>query len=241
MEWFENWFDSDYYHLLYKERDQGEAIFFIDNLLFLLKHDKKAKILDLACGKGRHAIYLSNKGYQVTGLDLSVNNINYACKNKHNNSSFFVHDMRKCFRENYFDIVLNLFTSFGYFEKEKDHQEVIKHIAKSLKPDGVLVIDFMNSKEVMKNLILEEFKMLDQVEFKMQRFIKHGFIIKQINVKDKNKNNTYIEKVKALSLSDFQYYLNTAGLEVINLFGDYKLNTFDEESSERLIIVARKT
>lgn len=239
-EWFANWFDSAYYHILYKERNQEEAKFFLDNLVAYLKPVNNAHILDLACGKGRHAFYLSTNGYRITGVDLSSNSIDHACQYETEDLAFFVHDMRKPFRVNYFDFVLNLFTSFGYFDNEKDHEESIKHMAKSLKPGGLVVIDFMNSARVIKNLVKEEFKSVEELEFQIQRCTREGFLFKQIDVLDKGKKSTYLEKVKALVLNDFENYFLSSGLQVINLFGDYELNTFDVENSERLIIVGKK-
>ena len=238
-QWYEEWFNSEYYHLLYDERNHKEAKFFIDNLITYLKPPKNTQILDLACGKGRHSIYLSNE-YSVTGIDLSANSIQHACQFKSEKLSFFVHDMRKQFRVNHFDLVLNLFTSFGYFELEKDNQDIVKCIAKSLKPDGIMIIDFMNSKKVIKNLVEEEFKTINKTEFHIQRWVKNKFIIKQIEVKENGKSCFYQESVKVLTLKNFEKYFKSAGLEIIDLFGDYQLNIFDEDQSGRLILVAKK-
>src|SRR3989344_5362829 len=123
-EWFECWFDSPYYHVLYKNRDFTEAELFIDNLVQLIKPSKSNRILDLACGKGRHAIYLNKKGFDVTGIDLSEKSIECAKISGNETLHFYTHDMRKLFRSNYFDIVLNLFTSFGYFEQEREDNAV---------------------------------------------------------------------------------------------------------------------
>src|SRR6185295_11720123 len=102
-QWFEAWFDSPYYHVLYKQRDEPEAQAFLDNLIKLLKPPKTARILDVACGRGRHALYLNKKGYQVFGFDLSKKNIDYNKQFENNNLQFFVHDMREAFRVNYFE------------------------------------------------------------------------------------------------------------------------------------------
>ena len=109
-EWFEDWFDSPYYHLLYKNRDYSEAESFIDNLISFLKPEEGSRFLDLGCGKGRHSIYLNKKGFDVTGIDLSENSIAAAKEFENEQQNFYVHDMRKLFRTNYFDCVVNLFT-----------------------------------------------------------------------------------------------------------------------------------
>src|SRR5690606_8758177 len=114
-EWFKDWFNSPYYHLLYNHRDENEAIFFLDNLIAKLQPKPDARILDLACGRGRHAVYLRTKGFDVTGVDLSPENIRLAATTAGERLHFYVHDMRYLLLSNYFDLVLNLFTSFGYF------------------------------------------------------------------------------------------------------------------------------
>ena len=113
--WFASWFDTPYYHILYKERNYREAQIFMDNLTHYLNLPEKAKVLDLACGKGRHAIYLNQLGFEVIGADLSENSIAEASKNSNSSLQFQVHDMREKF-DDQFDAIFNLFTSFGYFD-----------------------------------------------------------------------------------------------------------------------------
>ena len=123
-DWFIDWFNTTYYHTLYQHRDESEACRFIDNLCAHLKIESGAKILDLACGKGRHAIHLAKKGYQTTGVDLAKQSIDKAKENTIANVSFDVHDMRNTYIKNGFDYVFNLFTSFGYFETKNENIEV---------------------------------------------------------------------------------------------------------------------
>ena len=239
-EWFECWFDSPYYHVLYKNRDFAEAELFIDNLIQLIQPSKTNRILDLACGKGRHAIYLNKKGFDVTGIDLSEKSIECAKTSENEKLHFYTHDMRKLFRSNYFDVALNLFTSFGYFENERDDNNTINAISKALKPNGVFVLDFLNSKKAIKNLACKETKIIDGIEFKISKTFENNFILKKIEFTDKEKKYSFQEKVKALTLSDFEKYFEANKLKIVHLRGNYGLGEFDEESSERLIIVARK-
>ena len=238
--WYVDWFNSHYYHILYRDRDDYEARVFIDNLIRLLNIPPHSKILDLACGKGRHAVYMNQKGFDVTGLDLSAKSIAHALRFENPKMEFFVHDMRQPFRINYYDYVFNLFSSFGYFEKEKDNFDTIKYAVKALKKNGILVLDFMNSNFVISNLIEEEVKTIDNIDFKIKRFIENDFIIKQIDFTDNGKNFSFREKVKALALKDFENYFHSAGLKIIHLLGDYQLNIFDKNNSERLILIAKK-
>ena len=240
MSWFINWFDSPYYHLLYKNRDEKEAQIFIDNLVAYFQIPKGSNLLDIACGKGRHASYFNKKGMDVVGVDLSLNSINTAKKDENATLKFTVHDMREVFKENTFDIVTNLFTSFGYFEKDKDQQKTIDAMALNLKPKGILIIDFMNVKAVIKNLIQSEQKEVDGITFNISRSIKDNYIIKDIAFSNNGENYQFKEKVKALTLTDFADFISDAGLQIINIFGNYKLENFNALTSERLIITCKK-
>lgn len=239
-EWFECWFDSPYYHVLYKNRDFTEAELFIDNLIQLLQPQKSNRFLDLGCGKGRHSIYLNKKGFEVTGIDLSEKSIACAKTSENETLHFYTHDMRKLFRTNYFDVVVNLFTSFGYFEQERDDNAVVNAAYKALKPGGFFVLDFMNSKKVIESLASEETKTIEGIEFKISKNVEDNFIVKKIQFKDKGKEYQFEECVKALTLNDFEKYFEANKLKIVHLRGNYKLEEFDEKSSDRLIIVARK-
>ena len=240
MSWFEKWFDSSYYHLLYKNRDKKEAQVFINKLITHLKIPRNSKILDVACGKGRHSVYFNKKGMDVVGIDLSINSIESAKKEESSRLQFHKHDMRKVFRKNYFDIVTNLFTSIGYFESDEDEQNTINAMALNLKQDGILVIDFMNVKKVIKQLVKYEVKTVDEVNFKIRRKVINNFITKSIGISENKKHYQFQEKVKALTLTNFAQYLKNADLKIINIFGNYRLENFDELTSERLIIICKK-
>lgn len=235
--WFVDWFNSPYYHILYKDRDEKEAETFIDKLLDFLKPAPGSKVLDLACGKGRHSLFLNKKGLDVTGVDLSTESIAHASQYENETLTFFVHDMRRVLRVNDFDYVFNLFTSFGYFEKEKDNQDVVLAAATALRKTGTLVIDFMNIEKILHCLKGEEIKTVDEIEFHIRRFTKDKFLVKEIRFTDKGKDYHFREKVKMVSLEDFKSYFEKAGLTIKHLFGDYHLNIFDPLNSDRLILV----
>ncbi|MBA3971728.1 MAG: class I SAM-dependent methyltransferase [Bacteroidetes bacterium] len=239
-EWYESWFDSLYYHLLYSNRDMSEAELFINNIIELLTPKKHARVLDLACGKGRHATYLNKKGFDVTGIDLSPQSIEYAKQSETDLLHFYVHDMRKLFRTNYFDIALNLFTSFGYFENDRDDNAVINSVCKALKPGGIFVLDFMNSKKAIVDLVTEETKTINNISFRITKKVENGFIVKRISFTDKGKDHVFEERVKTLMLSDFEKYFEANELKIVNLRGSYKLEEFNENTSDRLIIIGRK-
>ena len=112
-EWFADWFDSPYYHILYQKHDEADARAALDQLLHALHLKEGSRVLDLACGKGRHARYLADRGFDVTGLDISNQSIAFARQFEHDRLHFYQHDMRLPFRINYYDAVVNFFTSFG--------------------------------------------------------------------------------------------------------------------------------
>ena len=209
---------------------------FIKNLASYLNLDKDDKILDLACGKGRHSIYLNSLGYSVTGVDLSKNSINHAKTYESETLQFDVHDMRNVYSTK-FEVVLNLFTSFGYFEEETDNFKVIQTIKSSLKQNGIGVIDFMNSPFVIENLIAHNSYEDDNITFNLKRRLSDGFIYKDIEVIDGNTTTHYVEKVRAFTFQDFETMLSNAGLHLLDCFGNYNLEPFNSKTSERLILI----
>jgi SAM-dependent methyltransferase len=240
-DWFATWFDSPYYHTLYKHRNFCEAESFIDKLVDFLRPSPDARFLDLACGKGRHSLFLNKKGFDVTGVDLSPGSILYASAFENEKLHFYVHDMRKLFRINYFDYTVNLFTSFGYFEKERDELATIQSVSKGLKPGGTFVLDFFNSRKVIKDLKAEHTITIEGITFHISKKAVNGYIVKQIEFSDKGKDFHFEEKVKALALPDFEKYFSDSGLKIVHLWGSYDLAEFDPEASDRLIILAKKT
>lgn len=239
-EWFKDWFNSPYYHLLYNNRNENEAIFFINNLCAHLDLKPEANVWDLACGKGRHSICLNKRGFKVVGTDLSQNSINEASKNSNPNLDFFVHDMRDPFRINYFDAVFNLFTSIGYFENFNDNFSVFKNVAKALKPNGVFVVDFLNSESIANFINSKYQEQRETITFKIEKKIENNSIIKHIEFTDGNKDFYFEESVSLLKKEDFENFARSAGLKIENIFGNYKLDAFDPKNSERLILIFKK-
>jgi cyclopropane fatty-acyl-phospholipid synthase-like methyltransferase len=238
MAWFLSWFDSPYYHILYQNRDEAEAQLFIDHLLGHLQLEKGSKILDLACGKGRHSIYMSEKGYDVLGVDLSPESILFAQQFEHEHLKFQVQDMREQIQGLKFDAVFNLFTSFGYFNSEEEHLSVLKSIKGELKEDGILVIDFMNAYRVIQNLFLEEIKIVAGIEFNINRYVENSYIVKEIRFSDKGQDYFFKEMVRGFQLDDFLNLFEKSGFKLLHSFGNYNLEEFEHQTSDRLILVA---
>ncbi|CAL2104083.1 Class I SAM-dependent methyltransferase [Tenacibaculum sp. 190130A14a] len=236
-DWFSEWFNTPYYHILYKHRNDADAQFFMRNITQFLALPKSSHIADLPCGKGRHSVYLNSLGYQVTGGDLSENSILHAKQFENDSLQFEVWDMRTPL-ENKYDAVFNLFTSFGYFEDDNEDITILKSIKNGLKENGVFVLDFLNVEKVKANLVKEETKTVDRIDFHINREIKNGFILKHIKFTADEKTYAFTEQVKFLTLDKMKGYFDVVGLQVKNIFGDYALNDFDPASSDRLILVA---
>ena len=151
-EWFKDWFNTSYYHLLYSHRDETEANKFINNLLNHLQPSQSSKMLDLACGRGRHARFLAQHGFEVTGVDLSEASIAFAKSHSEENPEFFVQDMRIPCRILYFNYVFSFFTSFGYFKNMRNNDKVLEAVNKSLVLGGTYVLDYLNVSLALKNI-----------------------------------------------------------------------------------------
>ncbi len=234
--WFASWFDTPYYHILYKERNDAEAEAFMETLTSYLNISDTCEIMDLACGKGRHSIYLNKIGYNVTGVDLSPQSIAHAKQFENERLKFAVHDMSQPF-DRKFNAIFNLFTSFGYFENDEDNLNTIKAIKGNLKENGVGVIDFMNIDYVIANLVPENSKTVDGITFDLKRYVENGYLIKDISFTAGGKGHNYQERVKVITIDDFNTLFEKAGVSLIDAFGDYKLNPFNRATSQRLVLV----
>ncbi len=238
--WYEEWFDSPYYHLLYANRSEDEACKFVTLLAERLDLQPKIKVLDVACGKGRHSKNLAALGFDVTGIDLSVNSIAEAKKYGNENLHFDVWDMRKPYKPGYFDVVFNIFSSFGYFEDDADDQEVVHAFAANLKPGGLLIFDYLHGEWAVKKLRAREIIDRGEVQFHIQKRLENGFIKKKIEFLAKGEDHRYEEQLKLITRSRLQEMFAEAGFAILHTYGDYELHDFVPGVSPRLILVAKK-
>lgn len=237
-EWFENWFDTPFYHVLYDYRNDEEARFFMKNLIAFLNLEPGNKILDLPCGKGRHSVFLNEEGFKTTGADLSVNSIQFAKRFENPDLKFIVHDMRESMPHQY-DAILNLFTSFGYFNDEETNIKVMENFKNSLLDGGHVVIDFLNLKKVIANLVPYDHFTKKGIDFTIRKKVTEKHITKEIQVDFDGETKHYIEQVQAIDLKKMTSFAEKAGLEIIHVFGDHSLNAFDEDLSDRLILILK--
>jgi SAM-dependent methyltransferase len=240
--WFKDWFNSPYYHQLYQHRDDTEATSFVKKIIEFLQPKPNSTMLDVACGKGRHSKALADMGFDVTGIDLSSESIAEAKTFEAENLHFYEHDMRLPFWINYFDYAFNLFTSFGYFRTDREHNNAIRTIAGSLKNGGTLLIDYLNVHFAEDNIKKSETVDRSGNVFHISKWHDERHIYKQIQVEDHGQplHHLYTEKVAKFSLGDFTDMLAYQNMQVQEVFGDYELGRYDVRKSPRMIIVAKK-
>ena len=239
-EWFATWFGSPYYDLLYAHRNETEAESFIKLVCQCLNVEKGSKALDLACGWGRHSLTLCNLGLEVTGLDLSTEFIERARKLVKGKAVFKVQDMRVSFGENEFDVALNLFTSFGYFQHSQENERVLENVFQSLKPGGFFVLDFLNREKTVANLVAQEVKQVGDIQFNIQRKVMDGRIIKEIELRDAGKTLQFSESVQAFSKEELEKMILASGFTIQEIWGDYQGGSWVSENSNRVIFITQK-
>jgi SAM-dependent methyltransferase len=253
-EWFRSWFNTQAYLDLYRHRDEHDAKKIVSLLFNQIELSKGSKVLDLACGNGRHSVLFAKKGLDVTGVDLSDFLINQANKKLfgeysryQKNMRFEIRDMRSLKHVSEFDLVVNIFTSFGYFDSNRDNERVIKTISNALKPGGYFLLDFLNRNYLEKNLVPFDLRTVDGKLIAQSRTIKDNYVEKNILIFTKYRSikgyplfNHFKEKIKLYSLKDFGIMFNSNSLRMHKVFGSYNGERYNINKSERLIILARK-
>lgn len=240
-EWFEEWFGSPFYQVLYKHRTDEEAKQFVNRLAEILDFQKDEKALDVGCGDGRYAAELSTKGLCVTGIDIAFKQIEKAKLMESHCTEFFLHDMREAFRYNYYNYVFNFFTSFGYFDRKRDTLAAANTLAAALIPEGKLIIDYLNVEPSIKKLNSHEKQELQGISFEIHRKVENGRFIKDIKVTTvENEQYNYQEQVAAFRLKDFLGFFEGLGMKLLSTYGSYSLEEYEECCSPRLIMVFEK-
>lgn len=240
--WFKDWFNTPYYHQLYFKRDDKEASVFIDKLIAHIKPNPHSLMLDVACGKGRHSLQLAGKGYDVTGIDLSEDSILESLKSASDHLHFYQHDMRLPFRINYFDYAFNFFTSFGYFNTQREHDNAIRTIAQSIKMKGTFVMDYLNVHYAEDHMVHQSEKVIDGITFYITKWYDETHFYKKILIEDERLDAPlyFTEKVAKFSLGDFTDMFAYHGLQINEVFGDYTFSNYHVKKSPRLIMIAKK-
>ena len=237
-DWFEEWFGEDYLHI-YQHRDETEAERAIELIATNLAGRRIDTVLDLACGAGRHTRVLRERWWTV-GLDLSMSLLKLARKES-DDAPYVRADMRELpFRDSSFDLVVNLFTSFGYFDDDSEHVRVLNCVGAAMKHGGTLVIDFLNASQVRRDLVPYDERVENGITIEQRRAISPDdrFVEKRITLRESGKE--YIERVRLLSPRDLQKMLAVAGFKVGKLFGDYGGGDWSEDSPRTILIASRE-
>jgi|WetSurMetagenome_2_1015567.scaffolds.fasta_scaffold194278_2 cyclopropane fatty-acyl-phospholipid synthase-like methyltransferase len=242
-EWFKDWFNTKEYLNVYQHRNESDAEDHIKLILENVKIHSGAKILDMACGAGRHALILARKDFELTAIDLSENLISIAEKSAQDENlkiNFVQSDIREFETEEKFNLVINLFTSFGYFESDEENFAVLQKAYDLLVDDGFFVLDFFNSHFLQKNLVEFSEENLDNAEIHQYRKIKDNRVTKKIVITKNGSLSNYEESVRMYTKDELVGAIQNIGFDIYKTFGDFLGNEFDKLSSPRLIMICKK-
>lgn len=234
--WFEDWFNTKYYHDLYRHRDEQEASDFVGALKNKFQWGAGEVVLDLCCGNGRHALGIEKMGVETWGVDLSVDNIGMAQASSMFPDRWHVQDVRDLKLPLKFNSILNLFTSFGYFESDIEHQQMLENVRDHLQPGGMFLMDFFNLNSVRNSLILSEVQNGLLTDYTISRSIDDQWVRKEIVFEAEGKTMRFEEKVRAFGPHQISRMLQKVGFEVVDHWGDYKLGPFKEGSPRSIFI-----
>jgi len=245
MSWFKEWFDSPLYEKLYAYRNKNEANKLADLIEQEIPPGQFPNILDLGCGRGRHSITLAERGYYVTGIDLSEDVIakakQIAGEKNLGNLHFEVGDMRRPL-DRTFHAVLNLFTTFGYFLRDNENARVVQSVGQMLNKNGVFILDYLNAYKVKKDLVTEQQEDYQDMKVHIQREIRGNMVYKHIRFTGQNLNKPieYHERVKLYERDWFENTFSTCNFRLEKCYGSYEGVEFKKEESPRLLMIARK-
>jgi len=234
-EWFKQWFGEEYYDL-YAHRDAEDARRAVALIRRAVKLESGARILDLACGPGRHSSELARTGGCVVGFDLSRAMLRRA--HERNSAVLVRGDMRALpFRNGSFDLAVNLFTSFGYFLDDAEHARVVRQVAAALAPGGHFVLDYLNADHVRRTLQGTE-RAVGRNVFVTRRIDEGSrFVIKEIELRDEGRR--FQERVRLFGADELAALFAGAGLHVVARFGDYD-GAPAGAAAPRVILVGQK-
>ncbi|GIQ68551.1 class I SAM-dependent methyltransferase [Xylanibacillus composti] len=243
--WYNRSFGKDYL-LVYKHRDKAGAYEEVRAMVGWLSLPQGAKVLDLCCGMGRHAMALRDFGYDVTGMDLSKTLLAEAIRHDDGGQegrrvNWIRGDMRQVPLTGPFDAVVNLFTSFGYFDHHEENARVLMEIARLLHAKGRWIIDFLNPAYVRETLVPHSVRADGITQIEEIRTIAAGYVRKSIILREPgSKERRYEEKVRLYELDDFKRMLKEAGLVLDAVYGGPDQTAYDRLRSPRMIMIGHK-
>jgi SAM-dependent methyltransferase len=242
-EWFEEWFNTDEYLDVYRHRNDADAKELVQLILKFVNLSRSASVLDLACGTGRHAVLFDKRGFKVTAVDLSDNLLRVAKKSAERNKvniDFLKADLRHFSVSKSFNLIVNLFTSFGYFDSDAENLKLFDTVNKYLSPSGYFVLDYFNKTFIENNLVRESRDNFKHSTLVQKRHIEKKRVIKDIYINRNGTSTHYMESVRMFGREELISAISKAGLQIKNIFGGFKAEAFDEMNSPRIIIIAQK-
>jgi SAM-dependent methyltransferase len=237
-EWFESWFGEDYI-ALYPHRDDPEAAVAVATVARIVADHQIRRVLDLACGAGRHARHLS-KRWPTFGLDLSELLLRLA-RREGFPPRLVRGDMRELpFRDASFDLVTNFFTSFGYFDDDRQHREVVHEVARVTATGGFFVLDYLNSQQLRRTLVAyDERRVGDSVVEQRRKISADGkSVIKTITVRGDGRR--FVERVRLYTPDELIHLIAAEGFETQSVLGDYHGSPLSPDSPRAMIIARRR-
>jgi SAM-dependent methyltransferase len=218
----------------------------VDAIISLLGLAPGAAILDLPCGVGRHSLELARRAYRVTGVDRTEAYLETARQKAEAEGldvEWIQSDMREFVRPEAFDAILNLFTSFGYFEDPAQDRRVAENLYRSLKPGGVLVMEMMGKEVLARIFVPRDWQELPDGTFFLQErqvvrdwsWMENRWIL----VGPDGKRCEYVVSHRLYDGAGLRALLFEAGFEEVDFFGGIEGIPYDTEA-QRLVAIARK-
>ncbi len=241
-EWYVKSFGEDYL-LVYQHRDYTGAAREVHAMSQWLNLQAGARVLDLCCGMGRHSLALEQLGYELTGVDLSQALLDTAREaDTERRVRWIKGDMRQVPLAEQFDAVVNLFTSFGYFDEDEQNVRVLREIDRLLLPEGRFLIDYLNPSYVRHNLVPASERMCGDTRVMEARKIEDGFVRKHIRiVGGDGRVRDYMEQVRLYELADFERMLDGhTALAIDRVYGAYDGSAYCRTESPRIIMIGTK-
>ena len=238
--WYREWFGEDYL-TVYKHRNSGDAKALIGLIRANVPLDYYMRVLDLGCGNGRHAFALLPHVQKIFGLDLSEHLLRVAVKQKTDNvlkswPAFIRGDMRHLPFKQPFDLILSLFTSFGYFDNDEQHEDVAIGMVKMMKEGGYLVLDYLNAGYVTEHLKAKGKRQVEDMEVDELRWIDNGRVYKKISLHQNDEQRIFYESVRLFSFDELSLLLRKAGIKIINTYGNYLGDAYSVDTPRMIFI-----